>query len=374
MTIPVAATPQPQQQSQYQRQQNSPRRNYNLPRQPRPEKVFDPIPMSYSQVLQHLLKLKLVNLRNRLAPFERLPANYNPNARCEFHSGGVGHDVENLFALKYATQNLLDSKSIQFTQDNGPNLPFVKEYLVKDDVYPGCVPECIKCKSQPEGCDDLKAGIQSLITEGFLQFDRIGKDKKIEKSSEKAVTWKYGSDVYYHGINVPQQRAVPSASSSQEVEELLRIIRKSDYKVVDHLSHTPSKISILYLLLCSETHRNDLVKLLCYAFVPQDITINQLEGVVDSISADNGLGFTDVDLPPEGRNHKKALHISMECKGTTLSCVLVDTLSSLNMLPKSTLMKIDYVGVELRPSDLIVKAFDGYRRAVFGEVDLPVKI
>lgn len=175
-------------------------------------------------------------------------------------------------------------------------------------------------------------------------------------------------------INVPQQRAVPSASSSREVEELLRIIRKSDYKVVDHFSHTPSKISILYLLLCSETHRNYLVKLLSSAFVPQDITINQLEGVVDSISTDNGLGFTDVDLPSEGRNHNKTLHISMECKGTTLSCVLVDTLSSLNMLPKSTLMNIDYLGVELRLSDLIVKAFDGSRRALFGEVDLPVKI
>lgn len=77
---------------------------------------------------------------------------------------------------------------------------------------------------------------------------------------------------------------MPGTSSSQEVEKLLRIIRKSDYKVVDQLSQTPSKISILSLLLCSETHRNALVKLLSFDFVPQDITINQLEGVVASIS------------------------------------------------------------------------------------------
>lgn len=44
------------------------------------------------------------------------------------------------------------------------------------------------------------------------------------------------------------------------------------------------------------------------------------------------------------------------------------------MLPKSALMKIDYAGVELCPIDLIVRAFDGSRRAIFGEVDLPVKI
>lgn len=75
------------------------------------------------------------------------------------------------------------------------------------------------------------------------------------------------------------------------------------------------------------------MKLLSSSFVPQNITVNQLEGVVANISVDNGLGFTDFDLPPEGRNHNKALHISMEFKGTTLSRVLVDTRSSLNVLP-----------------------------------------
>ena len=41
---------------------------------------------------------------------------------------------------------------------------------------------------------------------------------------------------------------------------------------------------------------------------------------------------------------------------------------------KSALMKIDYSGLELRPSDLMVKAFYGSRRSVFGEVELPIKV
>lgn len=41
-------------------------------------------------------------------------------------------------------------------------------------------------------------------------------------------------------VNAPN--VVPETSSSQEVEEVLRLIKKSDYKVIDHLSHTPSKI------------------------------------------------------------------------------------------------------------------------------------
>ncbi|XP_050877617.1 uncharacterized protein LOC127081402 [Lathyrus oleraceus] len=402
--------------------------------------------MSYSQVLQHLLQLKLVSLRGMPQPPERLPAGYNPNARCEFHSGGIGHDVENCWALKYKVKELLDSKAIQFTPNNGPNiiqnlmpahvrptvnvvedgenlnlimdvnllstsLSCVKSYLIKNNIFPGCFPECCECQNHPEGCVNLKVGIQNLIDEGFLQRDRIFKDDKFEEkdvavisisytlanisaparstpltitllglipySSKSVVPWHYGSDVYYHGVNqegkpfeekpsddeslnvdnfvgtgritrsgrvyspqngqdnadalakakgkqvmgdnleyVPVNALKPNAihgtSSSEEVEELLRLIRKSDYKVIDHMRQTLSKISILSLLLCSKAHSNALMKLLSSSFVPQNINVNQLEGVMASISADNGLGFKDFDLPPEGRNHNKALHTSME--------------------------------------------------------------
>ncbi|KAI5404414.1 hypothetical protein KIW84_051543 [Lathyrus oleraceus] len=86
------------------------------------------------------------------------------------------------------------------------------------------------------------------------------------------------------------------------------------------------------------------------AYVPQEISVNQLEGVMANVSTRHGVGFTNLDLPPEGRNHNKALHITMECKGAVLSHVLVDT------------------------GDLIVRAFDGSKRSVCGEVTLPVKI
>jgi hypothetical protein len=163
-------------------------------------------------------------------------------------------------------------------------------------------------------------------------------------------------------------------SFDKDVEEFMKIIKKSDYKIVDQLNQTPSKISILSLLLCSEAHRDALLKMLNMAYVPQEISVNQLEGVLANVSTRHGVGFTDLDLTPEGRNHNKALHITMECKGAVLSHVLVDTGSSLNVLPKQILKKIDVEGVVLTPSDLIVRAFDGSKRSVFGEVTLPVKI
>ena len=46
----------------------------------------------------------------------------------------------------------------------------------------------------------------------------------------------------------------PGTSFEQQVEQLIRVIKKSDFKVVDQLNQTPAKISILSLLLYSEAH------------------------------------------------------------------------------------------------------------------------
>ena len=92
------------------------------------------------------------------------------------------------------------------------------------------------------------------------------------------------------------------------------------------------------------------------------------------MTADNGLGFSEADLTLMGKNHNKALHISIECKGTTMARVLMDTGSSLNVLPKGAFDRLDCDGLVLKPSDIVVRAFDGSKRMVHGEVDLPIKV
>ena len=52
------------------------------------------------------------------------------------------------------------------------------------------------------------------------------------------------------------------------MEEVLEIIRRSNYKIVEQLGKTPSKISMLSLLLCYEAHMQALVKFLKTAHVP----------------------------------------------------------------------------------------------------------
>ena len=110
------------------------------------------------------------------------------------------------------------------------------------------------------------------------------------------------------------------------------------------------------------------------AHVPQETTADQFEKCVASLTADNGLGFSDADLTPAGKDHNKALHISIEYKGTTLAHVLVDTGSSLNVLPKGALDRLDCDGLVLKPSDIMVRGFDGSKRMVHGEVNLMIKV
>ncbi|XP_058765206.1 uncharacterized protein LOC131638657 [Vicia villosa] len=175
---------------------------------------------------------------------------------------------------------------------------------------------------------------------------------------------------------VPTERSTPidKEITNKDAEEFLALIKKSDYKVVDQLHQTPSRISLLSLLIHSEKHRDTLMKILSAAHVTKDITVNQFDGMVANLTAGACLSFSEHELPSQGKEHNKALHISIQCGKAHLSRVLIDTGSSLNVMPKATLDKIDLEGLVIRPSRLVVKAFDGSQSPVFGEVDLPVVI
>ncbi|KAI5407824.1 hypothetical protein KIW84_053890 [Lathyrus oleraceus] len=166
----------------------------------------------------------------------------------------------------------------------------------------------------------------------------------------------------------------PSGNLKEDCDEMLKLIKKSEYNVIDQLLQTPSKISVLSLLLNSEPHREALHKVLDVTYVDHDVTIEQFDSIVANITACNTLSFCDSDLPEEGRDHNMVLHISMNCKNDAMSNVLVDTGSSLDVLPKTTLSRLSYQGPPMRQSGVVVKAFDGSRKTVIGEVDLPIKI
>ena len=161
---------------------------------------------------------------------------------------------------------------------------------------------------------------------------------------------------------------------AEEATEFLKVIQQSEFKVIEQLNKTPARISLMGLLMNSEPHRALLVKILNEAHVAQDISMEGFRGIVNNITTNNYLTFTDKEIPIKGRGHKRTLHMSVKCLDHIVAKVLIDNGSSLNVMPKATLDKLPFNASHLRPSSMVVRAFDGSHRDVRGEIDLPIQI
>ncbi|PKI57414.1 hypothetical protein CRG98_022193 [Punica granatum] len=65
--------------------------------------------------------------------------------------------------------------------------------------------------------------------------------------------------------------------TDQEAEAFMKVIKASEYKVVEQMGKSPAHISLLALLLSSEPHRNALLKVLTATQVPKDTAPDNIE-------------------------------------------------------------------------------------------------
>ena len=85
--------------------------------------------------------------------------------------------------------------------------------------------------------------------------------------------------------------------SEKKVIEFLKFIKHSEYSIVDQLNKQPAKISLISILLNSEAHKNALLKVLKEAYDSLDISIGQLDHLVNNIMANNYISFSDDEFP-----------------------------------------------------------------------------
>ncbi|PKI72256.1 hypothetical protein CRG98_007330 [Punica granatum] len=88
----------------------------------------------------------------------------------------------------------------------------------------------------------------------------------------------------------------PKKVTDQEAKDFMKVIKASEYKVVEQMSKSSAHISLLSLLLSSEPHRNALLKVLTAAQVPKDTASDRIEETVNSIFS-NQFSFADDELP-----------------------------------------------------------------------------
>ncbi|XP_057453231.1 uncharacterized protein LOC130745105 [Lotus japonicus] len=475
---------------------------------------FDPMPKTYSELLPHLISNSLV-VPTPLRPVEPpYPKWYDPNAKCDYHAGAIGHSTENCWPLKHKVQALIDAKWLTFTEEADPNIKknplpnhgeqstnAIEESLGQEMVenvdevktpmgvifvemckygmISGSLDKKEMCGLHPgshhliQDCEEFKLVLQNLMDEKLVQVCRAVNNGDVCAIDEqappfrkplvipyvktgpvstptiptplmirmptpfpykdnKAVSWKYDLEVYPNNSQLkisgrdtpvvtnisgigrmtrsgriygrpeddkdkPKEAPVSEKGkektggeaanekieeiaqeskpvSDEEVCELLKFIKQSEYAVVDQLNRIPAKISLLALLMNSDPHRKALLKVLNEAHVTQDISVGRFEGIVGNITANNFLAYSDAEIPSEGITHNKALYISLKCMDHIMAKALVDNGSSVNVLPKPTFDRLPAGRLQMRPSPMIVKAFDGTRREVLGEIDLPVLV
>ena len=108
--------------------------------------------------------------------------------------------------------------------------------------------------------------------------------------------------------------------------------------------------------------------------MPHNASINKIDCLVGNIMMDNYISFSDDEIPPNGRESTKALHITTKVNDCTLPKVLIDNGSSLNVMPLSTLMRLPMYRFYMKHTHTVVRAFDGTRREVTGEIEIEMQI
>ncbi|XP_054781962.1 uncharacterized protein LOC129289182 [Prosopis cineraria] len=124
----------------------------------------------------------------------------------------------------------------------------------------------------------------------------------------------------------------------------------------------------------SEVHRKALQKVLNEAYVCPNITPEKVVNLVNAVKNSTLIAFSKDEIFPTASQCLKALHITLKCHGYVIAKVLIDGGSALNVLPRSTMELLPIDASCMKHSDVVVRAFDGTRREVVGNVCLPLQI
>ncbi|XP_071940869.1 uncharacterized protein [Coffea arabica] len=354
-----------------------------------------------------------------------MPAWYNPQAVCAYHSGAPGHATCDCKALKHKIQDMVEAGEIVIRkrEAQGPNvnrnplpnhvntigvimddteyMEQVKDLAREAEVFgvtdqPFIIELPFEEDNQPFVLD-LTSAESEALKPVFIEFPRQepvlslqqvpwNYDEPIIQIGENSATKKEVSVVTRSGRTVsPFETTIPiQAKNSEppikptitekEAVDFLKRLQRSEYNIIEKLSKSPAQITMLDLLFSSDVHRDALIDVLTKAQIPRDISVDNFSNVVGSVLFNKQIAFSDDELPTEGIEHNRALYITVRCNGKMLPKVLIDNGSALNICPWSTLEKLGLQDIKLRPSGTIVRGFNGAQREPIGEADLVVEM
>jgi len=343
---------------------------------------------------------------------------YNPELHCEYHLGQVGHSTDNCWRLRHKIQDLIDAKMIQLDFIEAPNPNVNNNPLPNHQPTINMITSFEPESSNQENEDQMlmigmiRSGPKTFRFEYSNEVEVGKKDSSPKKLSfhvpltpdnYKAAPFDYSlvnqgpkkqplmiggltrSGRIYDLIDEAKRKTAVEEASKKVMEEsevveereqgiAKKVMKVSEYKIMDQLAKVPAQISLLGLLMSSAAHREVLFKVLDEVKVPDSVSTDKLGLIVNSVFTIDQISFSLEELGEEGNQHNKPLFIVVKCRNMVVARVLIDNRSSLNICPLATL---DLMGVDkndLKPSSIIVKAFDGSKREILREIDLQVKV
>uniref|UniRef100_A0A2N9F3E8 Integrase catalytic domain-containing protein n=1 Tax=Fagus sylvatica TaxID=28930 RepID=A0A2N9F3E8_FAGSY len=285
---------------------------FHIPRPSRTEpRQFQPLPIPVPQLYTLLIKKKMItpcqpedayrataqrlqqrpDLSEGYSTAPRAPKESTEAGTCQYHPGARDHNLQGCEEFKKEVAGLI-TKGLIRRRGEQPERDCMTIDQLRLSPY-----EKTNFQARMERIEEDFRGILS---------GRCYTPEELEKRKER----KAGKAV---------EDPTKTKAAEEEAADFLRIIKSSEYSIVKQLSKMPSHISVLSLLLASESHRKALLKVLNEAYVPEDITGPSFENMVTSILVTNQLTFSDDELPPEGRGHTKALYISVKTNDRIVS-------------------------------------------------------
>ncbi|RVW13463.1 Transposon Ty3-G Gag-Pol polyprotein [Vitis vinifera] len=332
-----------------------------------------------------------------------IPPRFRMDLHCSYHQG-PGHDTDHCTALRHAIQDLIDQGLVNLGQPSVTTNPLPAHSthamqpssgdihhmdLIEDDSihmlsWDDGLPELIVLH------DSYEIDGVSVVPQTPAPFSLIPDEAPFQLTYPTPLVigcqdtfvpftlWPEDDDSEGREIQIvtcsgriaqPPPPAVRPFEGTVSHEE----VRREDDEVLRQLQSTQARISIWSLLASSSTHRDALIRALSQIRVE---TTTTPEGLIHMMTADRAtcIVFSDDDLPPDGLDHVRPLHITVGCSGRRVPSVLLDNGSALNVCHLATAIALGFAPSDFGPSTQTVRAYDSTKREVMGTLMIDLQI
>ncbi|KAL4281923.1 hypothetical protein GQ457_03G017610 [Hibiscus cannabinus] len=204
---------------------------------------------------------------------------------CEYHQG-EGHEIQECQEFRRLIQAMMDNKELEFFS-KGCDYE-VQDVCVIDDTptpgnFAGLKPLIIKVGPKDSKqvpwkyeCETVRPQKAEENVNEVGNFTRSGRCYSTQPQAEPTKNQKEKAHNGGQDKNLDDEPEPEYHEPVKETEakEFLKILKHSEFNVVEQLNKLHVRISMLSLLLSSEPHRNTLLKLLNQTFVPKEISID----------------------------------------------------------------------------------------------------